>query len=63
MPGPNQLFELREEWATLQAEDLLNTNVDASVTEGGLRKNISVAVQYIESWLRGQGCVAVDNLM
>ncbi|KAJ0118925.1 malate synthase [Diaporthe amygdali] len=64
MPGPNQLFQLREEWAGLSSHDLLNTHVEAaSVTEAGIRKNISVSLQYMEAWLRGNGCVAVDHLM
>ena len=29
----------------------------------GLRTNISVALQYIESWLRGSGASAIYNLM
>jgi malate synthase len=33
------------------------------VTEGGLRLNITVALQYLESWLRGTGAVAINNLM
>jgi malate synthase len=34
-----------------------------AVTEAGLRGNVSVALQYIESWLRGNGAVAIHNLM
>jgi malate synthase len=33
------------------------------VTEAGLRGNISVALQYIEAWLRGNGAVGINNLM
>lgn len=32
-------------------------------TEGGLRQNISVGVRYLESWLRGVGCVPLFHLM
>jgi len=32
-------------------------------TEAGLRHNVRVGVQYIESWLRGLGCVPINNLM
>ena len=32
-------------------------------TEAGLRHNIRVGVQYLEAWLRGQGCVPLYNLM
>jgi malate synthase len=33
------------------------------VTENGLRSNISVGIQYLESWLRGSGAVGINNLM
>src|SRR5262249_38051318 len=32
-------------------------------TEQGLRSNVSVALQYLASWLRGTGAVAIFNLM
>jgi malate synthase A len=32
-------------------------------TEAGLRQNISVGVQYLEAWLRGSGCVPLNDLM
>jgi malate synthase len=34
-----------------------------SITEAGLDRNIDIALQYIESWLRGNGCVPIYNLM
>ncbi len=34
-----------------------------AVTEAGLRNNISVALQYLEAWMRGSGAVAINNLM
>ncbi len=33
------------------------------VTAEGLRRNLRVALRYLESWLRGEGCVALDGLM
>src|SRR4029453_7602845 len=33
------------------------------ITEAGLRANISIGIQYIESWLRGTGAAAIFNLM
>jgi malate synthase len=33
------------------------------VTEGGLRSNVSVGIQYLEAWLRGSGAVGINNLM
>ena len=34
-----------------------------SITENGLRLNVSVGIQYIESWMRGTGAAAINNLM
>jgi len=42
--------------------DLL-TVPDGEITEAGLRTNIDVGIQYLESWLRGVGCVPIYNLM
>jgi len=36
---------------------------DGLITVGGLRKNINIGIQYIENWLRGNGCVPLYNLM
>ena len=33
------------------------------MTEAGLRSNVSVGLQYLEAWLRGNGAVAINNLM
>ena len=43
---------------------LLDLRVDGGrVTEGGARLNVSVALQYLDSWLRGNGAAAINNLM
>jgi malate synthase len=34
-----------------------------TVTEAGVRSNISVALQYLEAWMRGSGAVGINNLM
>ena len=34
-----------------------------TLSEAGVRNNVSVALQYLESWLRGTGAVAIFNLM
>jgi malate synthase len=34
-----------------------------TVTEAGARLNVSVALQYLDSWLRGNGAAAINNLM
>ena len=36
---------------------------DGAVTEAGIRANIRVALAYLDSWLRGVGAAAIDNLM
>ena len=61
MTGPNQLARpLPQEKIT--AHDLLRVPAGV-ITEAGLRHNIRVGVQYLESWLRGNGCVPLYNLM
>jgi malate synthase len=61
MPAPNQIARKREEVAVTR-EDLLRP-VAGTPTEAGLRHNVRVGVQYLESWLRGIGCVPLYNLM
>jgi malate synthase len=45
------------------AKDLLDFRPERPITEGGLRNNISVGIQYLGAWLAGNGCVPVFNLM
>jgi malate synthase len=60
---PNQLDRQRLDVA-VTAEQLLDVaGTPGAVTEAGLRGNVSVALQYLESWLRGNGAVAINNLM
>jgi len=60
---PHQLGRQREEVRT-SARDLLDVRIPGgTVTEAGLRTNISVGIQYVESWLRGTGAAALYNLM
>jgi len=60
---PNQLDRLRPDVA-VTAEQLLEVAATpGQVTEAGLRSNVSVALQYLEAWLRGNGAVAINNLM
>jgi malate synthase len=48
----------------VSAQDLLAVaKTPGSVTEAGLRNNVSVALQYLASWLGGNGAVAIFNLM
>jgi malate synthase len=59
---PNQLDALRENDAPTPASQLLEV-APGERTEAGMRANIRVALQYIESWLSGSGCVPIYNLM
>ena len=60
---PNQLDRQRPE-VSVSAEQLLDVESSGGeITEAGLRANISVGIQYIESWLRGVGAAAINNLM
>jgi malate synthase len=60
---PNQLGKQRQD-VSVSADQLLDIRVPGGrITEAGLRNNISVGIQYIESWLRGVGAAAIYNLM
>ena len=62
MPTPNQIRKKRED-VNVSAKDLLDFGPSEPITEQGLRTNVSVGVQYLESWLRGSGAVPIFNLM
>ena len=60
---PNQKERLREDVAVTAAQ-LLDLDVPGgAVSEAGVRANIRVALAYLDSWLRGVGAAAIDNLM
>ncbi|HVP69575.1 MAG TPA: malate synthase A [Anaeromyxobacteraceae bacterium] len=61
MKTPNQIDRKREDVKVAEA-DLL-APAEGTRTEAGLRHNVRVAVQYLEAWLRGTGCVPIYNLM
>jgi malate synthase len=61
MKGPNQLDRLRRD-VEVGAADLLKVP-EGEITEAGLRNNIAVGIQYMASWLGGNGCVPIYNLM
>ncbi|HEY7239549.1 MAG TPA: malate synthase A [Burkholderiales bacterium] len=62
MPQPNQYSRQRPD-VDVSAMDLLAFQPEKPITETGLRNNISVGIQYLGSWLAGNGCVPVFNLM
>ena len=61
MPQANQITRKLEE-IQVTAADLLAVPKD-QITEAGLRQNVAVGIGYLESWLRGIGCVPLFNLM
>lgn len=62
MKTPNQVETIKREDFSCTAEDLVAVP-EGTITEEGLRMNINVGILYIESWLRGNGAVALHNLM
>jgi malate synthase len=62
MPEKNQIRPPAEPRSRITAENLVEMP-KGRITEAGLRRNIDVALQYVESWLRGNGCVPIYNLM
>lgn len=60
---PNQKDILRED-VHVEPKDLLNFDIaGGSVTEEGIRKNIDIALQYLDGWLSGVGAIAIYSLM
>ncbi|MGR5069246.1 MULTISPECIES: malate synthase A [Vibrio] len=58
----NQLDVSRSEDALITAEELLEP-CEGERSEEGMRHNIRVALQYIEAWISGNGCVPIYGLM
>lgn len=59
---PNQIDKKRDD-ITVSGPELLDFRPGQPITEAGLRNNISVGIQYLGSWLGGNGCVPIFNLM
>jgi malate synthase len=56
--------DVRRASPRVTADQLIDATVPGgAVTEGGVRMNVEVALLYLESWLRGNGAVAIHNLM
>ena len=62
MPGKNQINMPAEPHSRITEANLLEIP-QGRTTEAGLRRNVDVALRYLESWLRGNGCVPIYNLM
>jgi malate synthase len=63
MPARNQIATAPRDDVRVTSADLLRFEPEAPITEGGVRLNISVAIQYVGAWLAGQGAVPIHNLM
>ncbi|MFL6660476.1 MAG: malate synthase A [Massilia sp.] len=59
---PNQIDKQRPD-INVTAAELLDFKPEAPITEAGLRYNINVGIHYLGSWLAGNGCVPIHNLM
>ncbi|MDM7991584.1 malate synthase A [Arthrobacter sp. zg-Y877] len=60
---PNQLEKTREDVVPSDKALLDIASTPGVITEAGIRSNIEVGIRYIESWLRGNGAAAINNLM
>ncbi len=64
LQGAEDQRENKRDDVEVGERELLNFHVpDGTITEEGMRRNINVGIQYIESWLRGRGAVALFDLM
>ena len=61
MPQANQVLSQRQ-MPNITEESLLTPHT-GTVTEAGIRTNISVGIEYTAAWLRGRGAVPIHNLM
>jgi malate synthase len=60
---PHQLDRLRDD-VQVSAEQLLDVAATpGDITEAGLAGNVNVGIQYISSWLRGNGAAAIYGMM
>lgn len=58
----NQLHITRDVDAPILASELLKA-CEGERTEQGMRLNIRIALQYVEAWISGNGCVPIYGLM
>jgi malate synthase len=60
---PNQVSRRRDD-VEVSAGQLLDVpSTPGEITEEGLRSNVNVGIQYISSWLRGNGAAGIYGLM
>lgn len=61
MRAPNQIHRQRNDVCVSENDLLAVPEGPRTVT--ALKNNINVAIQYVEAWLGGNGCVPLHNLM
>ena len=59
----NQLERDRDEVRVSDTQLLAVGVPGGTITDAGVQNNVSVGIQYLESWLRGTGAAAINNLM
>jgi malate synthase len=60
----NNQVDKRRDDVDVGATELLNVKAtEGDITDEGLRNDVNVGIQYISSWLRGNGAAAIYNLM
>jgi malate synthase len=59
----NQVDKQRDDVSVTAAELLALDQTPGEITEAGLRANVNIGIQYVSSWLRGNGAAAIYGLM
>ena len=59
----NQVDKQRHDVDVSAADLLAIDKTEGQITEKGLRLNVNVGIQYVSSWLRGNGAAAIYGLM
>ena len=59
----NQLERTRDDVRVTDAQIRAVGVPGGTITDAGVKGNVSVGIQYLESWLRGVGAAAIYNLM
>lgn len=63
MGTPNQIYHVPD-LSNFKTSQLTNTEIEGGkITLDGIRQNLDIGLQYMEAWLRGSGCVPINNLM
>ena len=60
---PNQVYRQRDDVSVTAADLLDMQSTPGAITEKGLRNNVNVGIQYISSWLRGNGAAGIYGMM